>query len=72
LFIRPAGCECPVAQMVYFVAFLFVSGLTMRSVVVDDSAWLTQAASLGVLVVAGVLRKPQGARQVDDASMLLN
>ncbi len=71
LYTRPEGCECPVAQLLFFFALLFVSGLTIRCVMLDDGAWLTQAASLGVLIVAGVLRKPNSYKQAQDASMLL-
>lgn len=72
LYVRRAGCECPVAQLLFFFALLFVSGLTIRTVMLDDGSWLTQAASLGVLIVAGVARKPSAYRQAQNASMLLN
>lgn len=58
-----SGCHCPVTEILYFCVLLFVSGFTVRTVVVEDGCWLAHSASLGALIVAGVLRKPDAAAQ---------
>ncbi len=50
--------DCGLRQLVFFFALLSVAGLTVRAVTIDDGCWLTHTASLGVLIVAGVLRRP--------------
>ncbi|MBX3423447.1 MAG: hypothetical protein KF752_17960 [Pirellulaceae bacterium] len=42
----------------YFVVLLMVAVLTMRTTMVHDKLWLIHAASLGVLIVGGVLWRP--------------
>lgn len=65
LYTQQPTCKCPLPKFLFFLALLIVSGLTIRTVVVDDGRWLTQASSLGVLIVAGAMRRPS---EHDDAA----
>jgi hypothetical protein len=58
LYISKNGCQCRLANLVYFGVLLMVAGLTVRTVLVDDSCWLIHTATLGMLVVFGVMRRP--------------
>ncbi|QDV27075.1 hypothetical protein Q31a_54560 [Aureliella helgolandensis] len=66
LYTVKSGCQCPLTEMLYFAVMLFVAGFTVRTVMTDDSGcWLMHTASLGVMIVAGVLRKPSGFSATD-------
>lgn len=52
------GCRCTVTQIVFFATMIVIAGLTVRTVVVDDCSWLSHSASLGGMIVFGVMRKP--------------
>ena len=58
LYTARTGCQCTLTQIAYFVALLAISGLTVRTVLVDDGCWLIHTASLGVMIVSGVMRRP--------------
>jgi hypothetical protein len=63
LYSMKSGSHCSVTEMLYFCVLLFVSGFTVRTILVDDGCWLAHSASLGALVVAGVLRRPEAVNQ---------
>ncbi len=58
LHMQPKDKCCSVSQVWYFVSLLFVSVLTVRATMSHDPMWLANAASLGVLIVSGVLKRP--------------
>lgn len=58
LYTLRSGCQCHVTQFLYFFVLLFVAGLTIRTVLANDNCWLIHTSSLGVMIVAGVLRRP--------------
>lgn len=53
-----SGQQCRTSQVVFFTTLLAISGLTVRTVMADDCCWLIHTASLGVMVVSGVMRRP--------------
>lgn len=59
LYTQPTGCQCLATQVLYLSVIVFVAGVTVRTVMVDDGCWLVHTASLGVLVVFGVMRRPE-------------
>ncbi len=61
LYTQRSGCECVATQVLYLSVMLFIAGITIRTVMVDDGCWLVHTASLGVLVVSGVMRRPATA-----------
>lgn len=64
-----SGCRCPLTEILYFAVMLFVAGLTVRTVLNNDCCWLIHTASLGVMIVAGVMRRPADASEL--ASVML-
>lgn len=58
LHMQPRNCNCSVVQGLYFFSLLFVSVLTIRATMNHDTGWLVNAASLGILIVLGVLKRP--------------
>ena len=65
LYCSPAGQCCSFSQLVFFAAFLLISGLTLRTVAVDNECFLVHSVSLGAMVVGGVMR-PVGHSQDSD------
>ncbi|MDX1925358.1 MAG: hypothetical protein SFV81_02495 [Pirellulaceae bacterium] len=61
LYTQRSGCQCVATQILYLSVMLFIAGITIRTVMVDDGCWLVHTASLGVLVVSGVMRRPEAA-----------
>jgi hypothetical protein len=59
LFLQPKDSDQSSAQAIYFMAMLVVSTLTVRATLTHDTFWLLNAASLGLLIVAGALRRPE-------------
>jgi hypothetical protein len=53
------GCQCIATQLLFFSVMLLISGITVRTVMSDDGCWLVHTASLGMMVVAGVMRRPE-------------
>jgi len=58
LYTQKRGQDCALTQALYFFALMAVAGLTIRAVTAVDGCWLTHTASLGGLIVAGVMRRP--------------
>ncbi len=58
LYSQCSGVECCVTQFLFFATLLFIAGMTVRTVTTDDGYWLIHTASLGVMIVAGVMRRP--------------
>lgn len=52
---------CSVTEAGYFLALLVISGITIRTVMTDGNCWLVHTASLCIMVVAGVMRRPVGS-----------
>lgn len=61
LYTQRSGCQCIATQVLYLSVMLFIAGITIRTVLVDDGCWLVHTASLGALVVSGVMRRPEAA-----------
>lgn len=59
LYTQRHGCQCIATQVLYLSVMLFIAGITVRTVMVDDGCWLIHMASLGVISVAGVMRRPE-------------
>ncbi len=59
LYTQRSGCQCVATQVFYLSVMVFIAGVTVRTVMVDDGCWLVHTASLGVLVVSGVMRRPE-------------
>ncbi len=58
LYVLRSGYSCHVTQVVYFAALLLIAGITIRTVIADDGCWLIHTTSLGIMIVAGVMRRP--------------
>lgn len=58
LYTLGADRRCHCTECAFFLAMLIVAGCTIRTVVANDACWLVHTASLGCLVVAGVMRRP--------------
>jgi hypothetical protein len=56
-----SGTTCKVTERLFFLALLLVAGCTVRTVLINDGSWLVNTASLGCLIVAGVMRRPVDA-----------
>ncbi len=59
LYTQKSGCQCPATQLLYLTVLLFIAGLTIRTVIVDDECLLIHTATLGVMVVSGVMRRTE-------------
>jgi len=59
LYTQKAGCQCAATQILYLAVLLFIAGLTIRTVMVDDECLLIHTATLAVMVVSGVMRRPE-------------
>ena len=59
LYTQRTGYQCVATQVLYLSVMLFIAGITVRTVMVDDGCWLVHTASLGTLVVSGVMRRPE-------------
>ncbi|MEZ6135913.1 MAG: hypothetical protein R3C53_13480 [Pirellulaceae bacterium] len=60
LYSTRAGSPCHVTQVFYLATLLMIAGLTVRTVMANDSCWLIHTASLGIMIVFGVMRRPLG------------
>ncbi len=58
LYSMPSGCHCGAAQVLYFSLLVLVSVITLRTISADDGHWLAHTSSLGIMVIAGVMRRP--------------
>lgn len=53
-----SGCRCTASECVFFGVLLLVAGATIRTVVACDNNWLLHTSSLGVMIVAGSMKRP--------------
>ncbi len=58
LHLQPKDCNSGMVQTHFFFSLLVVAVLTVRATMDHDPMWLANAASLGVLIVAGALKRP--------------
>ena len=58
LYALEAGHRCPVTESMFFLALMLIAGCTLRTVIVNEGCWLVHTASLGCMIVAGVMRRP--------------
>ena len=58
LYTLRAGKKCCATESAYFVALLLIAGITLRTVTINHDCWLVHTLSLGVMIVAGVMRRP--------------
>lgn len=56
-----AEAQRPVIDTLYFLIMLLIAALTWRTMSVNDSCWLIHTASLGTMIVAGVLPRREAA-----------
>ncbi len=54
-----AGCQCVATELLFYCVMLLISGITVRTVLADHGCWLVHTASLGTMIVAGVMRRPE-------------
>ena len=47
----------PTIDAIYFAAMLVIGALTWRTMSGNDSHWLVHTASLGIMIVGGVMHK---------------
>jgi hypothetical protein len=59
LYTQRTGNQCVATHVLYLAVMLFISGVTVRTVMIDDGCWLVHTASLGVMIVSGVMRRPE-------------
>ncbi|GIW97290.1 MAG: hypothetical protein KatS3mg111_0623 [Pirellulaceae bacterium] len=59
LHMQPRAEERNVSQAFYVFALLLVAALTVRTVTTFQACWLVHTASLGSMIVAGVLYRPE-------------
>ena len=45
----------PAIDAIYFLAMLLIGALTWRTMSMNDPCWLIHTASLGIMIVAGVM-----------------
>lgn len=52
-------CEgyCLVVDTLFFLVMIVIAGLTWRTMSQNDACWLVHTASLGFMIVAGVIPK---------------
>ncbi len=70
LYTQPAGCQCPLTQLLYFVVLILIAVLTVRTVATDANCWIVHTASLGMMIVAGAMRKPAAETYEQGPSLL--
>lgn len=58
LYALRTGVECYATQLLFFCSLMFIAGMTVRTIMANDGLWLVHTASLGVMVVAGVMKRP--------------
>jgi hypothetical protein len=58
LFTVRSGYACHATEVLFFLVLLLVVGLTVRTMMTDGACWLVHTASLGTMIVAGVMRRP--------------
>lgn len=58
LHMQPKDTNNPIVQSLYFLVLMFIAVLTVRATMNHDTMWLANAASLGTLIVIGVLKRP--------------
>ena len=61
LFMHRGGHGGYATHTCYFTVMLLVAGLTVRTMLANDACWLIHTSSLGVMIVAGVMRRPSDA-----------
>ena len=66
LYTLKSGCRCKVTECGFFIALLVVAMCTVRTVLANESCWLVHTASLGSLIVAGVMRRPAETMDLAD------
>ncbi len=44
-----------IVDTLYFLAMILIAGLTWRTMNANESCWLIHTASLGIMIVAGVM-----------------
>ncbi len=62
LYSQCTGAECQATQFLYFGTLLVVSFVTLRTIANNEGCWLVHTSTLGVLIVAGVMRRPAAAQ----------
>jgi hypothetical protein len=63
LYMQRDDVECALTQLLYFGTLLLIAFVTLRTMSTNDGCWLIHTATLGVTIVAGVMRRPAAATQ---------
>ena len=53
-----SGARCGLSECVFFATMILVAGATIRTVIACDDNWLLHTSTLGVMIVAGSLKRP--------------
>ncbi len=61
LYTQKTGCQCVATQILFLAILLFVAGITIRTVMLDDESLLVHTSTLGMMIVSGVMRRPHAA-----------
>ena len=48
-------------ERVYFASMLIVAAITLRTILADDGCWILHTGSLGFMVLAAAMPKPESA-----------
>lgn len=58
-----AGHDSTARHALFFFVMLVVASATLRTVAVNDGCWLIHTSSLSIMVLAGVLRRPESSHE---------
>ena len=64
LYLQPKDADRQVSQLLFFGSMLLIAGLTVRTTMMNPERWLIHAASLGCLIVSGVMRRPSATESI--------
>ena len=67
LYCLQTGGRCIIKECSFLLVLVLIAGITVRSVVAMDASFLLNTATLGVVVVAGVIRKPAPVMEIEEA-----
>lgn len=62
--LHAAKAEDRLSEALFYLTFLLVAGLTIRTMLCNDNRWLIDTFSLGLMVVGGVTKKSQDPEEL--------
>lgn len=63
LYMQRETVACTQTQLLYFATLLVIAVVTLRTITTNDGCWLIHTATLGITIVAGVMRRPASSWQ---------